>query len=478
MLGSLLTGCGKKVNTYDVSAIAYMDSWADISETNGEVHTKNMQTVYASETQTVTEIFVKEGQTVKKGDKLMSFDTTLTDIEVEKKELEVMELELALQQAERHLAEVNSYKPMSIITITPDAPAGGAGDPLAGGYAKLSGEGTQESPYIYVVADGNIPCGAEFIESVCPAGTEAAWVVFQTRNGNTTNGAIIGYEGICYKSTITGKTMTFFDASGFCIQEPTEPYEEVEMNSGFTAAEISQMRVDAKAAIEEASYKYHMADIEYQQMLLEVDNGLVTSELDGEVVAVNDPAEALESGEPVIKVSANGGYVVEGTLSELELNTVGIGQTVKVTSWESYSEYEAEIDSVSTIPSAQNGWTNGNTNVSYYPFTVYIDGSANLREYEWVSVQYSSSGTESDFFYLENAFLLKEGGRSYAFVQNEKGVLEKRELKTGEMLWGSYTKILGGLTPEDRIAFPYDKNAKDGAKTVEAGIDELYNYYG
>ncbi len=469
-----LPGCGGKVNTYSVSDIAYIDSWVDSSETYGEVKTRNMQNVYASESIEVLDIFVTEGQEVKKGDKLMAYDTTLTDIELEKKELEVLELELQLKYAEDELRTVNSYKPMVITTVIP--PESGTVGTQVTGYAKLSGSGTEEEPYIFVVEDGNIPCGNAFIESICPPGTEASWVVYQKRAGNMSNGIITEYWGFCYTNAISGITMKEFDAFDFCQNEPTEPYEEIEMNSGLTAGEISQMRAAAKERIEEAKYKYRMAEIEYQQMKLEIDSGVVTAQLDAVVVEVNDIETAMETGEPLIKLSANGGYIVEGTLSELELGTVNVGQTVKVMSWESYTEYEAEITSISTVPAMQNGWTNGNSNVSYYPFTVYIDGSANLKENEYVSVTYSSKGDSGDCFYLERPFILSENGKNYAFVQNENGRLEKREIETGEILWGSYMRITGGLTVDDRIAFPYDKNAKDGASTVEAGLEELYSY--
>lgn len=468
-----ISGCGKKVNTYSVSEIAYVDSWMDNSETYGDVRTNNMQNIYASETIKILEIFVEEGQEVKKGDKLMTYDTALTDIELEKKELEVMQLQLDLQNAERELRTINSYKPMVITMITP--PAGPAGTEITG-CVRTGGSGTEEDPYIFVAEDGKIPCGGSFVESICPPGTDNVWAVFQKRANNMSNGIITEYWGICYSNGVSGPFMTFFDAFDFCQNVPTEPYEEVEMNSGLTAGEISQMRADAKERIEEAKYKYRMADIEYQQMKLEMDNGVVTAQLDGKIVALNDPETAIESGEPVLKLSQNGGYIVEGTLSELELEAVKVGQKVKVTSWESYSEYEAEIESVSTIPAAQNGWTNGNTNVSYYPFTVTISGDANLKENEYVSITYSSKGSVENSFYLELPFVISEGGRNYVFVQTEDGTLEKRAIETGEIMWGSYVRIISGLTTEDRIAFPYDKNAKNGAKVREASVEELYSY--
>ncbi len=470
-----LSGCGSEVKTYAVSDIAYVDEWLNNSESYGEVSTHNMQTVFASYTMDVQEIYVREGQRVKKGDKLLSYDTSLTQIELEKKELEVMELELALRQAEQELRTINTYKPMVVTTIYPShSDVTGV---LVSGWKIIDGAGKKNDPYIIVAEDGVIPCSAELYESVCPAGTDRAWVVFQERNENMTNGIIIEHWGICYRNSASGMSMQFFDGSKFSVNKPTEPYEEIEYNSGLTAAEISRMRASAKEKIKEADLDYRVADLEYKQMVLEEDSGIITAQLDGVVEFVTvDVEHAAENSEPLLKISNNGSYVVQGTLSELELDTVTVGQMVKVMSWERYEEYEAEIASVSTVPAAQNGWTSGNSNVSYYPFTVHIDGSANLMENEFVSITYNSKGDVPEGFYIERAFVLPESGRSYVFVQNEEGKLEKRQVSTGEYLWGNYVRIAGGLTMDDRIAFPYDKNAKDGATAVEAGIEELYAY--
>ena len=67
-------------------------------------------------------------------------------------------------------------------------------------------------------------------------------------------------------------------------------------------------------------------------------------------------------------------------------------------------------------------------------------------------------------------------GRSYVFVQGKNGRLEKRYVTVGKSLWGSYTEIRSGLSETDYIAFPYGKNVKEGAPTVEGDRNDLYNY--
>ena len=83
-------GGNSAVNVYQLSNMTYTsEDMGGGSEMSGTVSADQVQTVYVSATQTVTEVFVQEGQQVKAGDPLMSYDTTLTDIEVTRKDLEI-----------------------------------------------------------------------------------------------------------------------------------------------------------------------------------------------------------------------------------------------------------------------------------------------------------------------------------------------------------------------------------------------------
>ena len=85
-----------------------------------------------------------------------------------------------------------------------------------------------------------------------------------------------------------------------------------------------------------------------------------------------------------------------------------------------------------------------------------------------------SAGSAQNGIYLENPFIRTEQGRSYVYVRGADGLLEKRYVTTGKSLWGSYTEILEGITPEDFLAFPYGKGLEEGLPTVEADLSELY----
>ena len=68
----------------------------------------------------------------------------------------------------------------------------------------------------------------------------------------------------------------------------------------------------------------------------------------------------------------------------------------------------------------------------------------------------------------------EDNGRSFVYVANAENRLEKRYVTTGKLLWSSYIEITdGSLTEADYIAFPYDKDIKEGMKT-EVASDDIY----
>ena len=56
----------------------------------------------------------------------------------------------------------------------------------------------------------------------------------------------------------------------------------------------------------------------------------------------------------------------------------------------------------------------------------------------------------------------------------EKDVLEKRPVQVARIWYGFQYEISSGLTMEDKIAFPYGKKVKEGAKTEEGSMQDLY----
>ena len=235
------------------------------------------------------------------------------------------------------------------------------------------------------------------------------------------------------------------------------------------------MKNEKQAEIKQLQFDIKVGKAELKIMQKEAADGKVLAEFDGVVSDILDPATALESGEPLMKVTGGGGYYVEGSVSELELSTLQLGQSVTVNSWDTGAVYTGRVVEIGSYPVEGQDYY-GSSNASYYPYRVFIDESADLQEGFYVSMSYQTAEQAAGILYLQNAFLRTEGNRSYVFVRNGDGLLEKRYLECGVSSDGYMTPVYAGITEEDFVAFPYDKEAVEGAPTYEGTDQDLYGY--
>jgi len=104
-------GGGEPVGVYPFQYIGMTEFWGDSQESYGPVTTDKIQTVFLTDTQTVTEIKVAEGDSVKKGDVLLTFDTTLDALSLERKRLEVEKIKVQIKAAGERLEETYDMVP-------------------------------------------------------------------------------------------------------------------------------------------------------------------------------------------------------------------------------------------------------------------------------------------------------------------------------------------------------------------------------
>ena len=471
--------------------IVGMTDYYDYSgESSGMVTTDRVQNVFLSSTQTVLEMLVTEGQEVKKGDILFTYDTTLSDIALMQKDLAVQQAKLDLETAQKELRVINSYVPIRYYEVEepeptdPPEPVANLADfDLEGKtYLVYSGSGTTSlTPKYCWLKSGTVIDKALMQEFFADVADNVVFLRFQHTQEDKADGEIRKEYGVkLMRLTATGEdgaSVTEYRFAFFDLVVPNSgPVDPgVEWNSGFTAAEIASMRAAKQAEIKDLEFKIKMEEAEFRIMQKEADSGEVIAEFDGTVIGVLDPETAQMTGEPLMKVTGGGGFYIEGSVSELQLANIRIGQTVDVMSWDTGMNYEGTIVEIGRFPlENQNNYYGGSRNVSYYPYTIFIDGSAQLQDGFYVSMTLRG-GEGQGSLYVDNAFLRTEGAKSYVFARNADGKLEKRYVQVGGSLWGSYTQIKSGLTGEDWLAFPYGKGVKAGAPTQEGTWDDLYN---
>ena len=503
--------------------VGMTEYWGDSQESYGPVTTDKIQTVYLSDTQTVTEILVKQGDTVKKGDLLMSFDTTLSDLALERKRLDVEKLKLQLEDAQKQLKKINSMKPMVIPTVDEEEDTDqNQGTALKGDY-QISGnrdydgskkelalicwlgqntpitdqllEELRQKAEEYQTINANDPAknppSEEEVDPTAPPGIEEYaepvqvtvdkfYVIFKVNKNDMSLGQRLSWTGMIATKNSGTFTFRFFDAASISdhmlaeMGQEEEERPQIDFGSGYTAAQIAQMRNEQEKTIKNLEFNIKMAEANYKIAQTEVSDGKVYAQIDGTVVSVLTEEEAKMDYQPILKVSGGGGFYVQGSVSELEKANMQIGQEVTVNDWNTGMTYTGTVQSIGDFPSSDNYWSGvGNPNASYYPFMVFIEEDADLQEGRYVSVMYSTATNEHGI-YLQNPFLRTEQGKSYVYVMGQDGKLEQRFVTTGKALWGSYMEILSGLSEEDLVAFPYGKNVKPGAAAQEGDMSDLY----
>ena len=509
----------KPVDVYPMDQLA-MQGWYDYSSTTyGTVSSDGLQKVFLGDRQTVTEVLVSPGDEVHVGDPLLALDTTLTGLDLKKAEIAVGKLELQVQQAEQELAVLRSLRPHSqryvvpetTVTYTPHSTPyiiigqGLKGDPfiilwdendtlsfaylnqlIAQYQENAAANPTQPAPATKGEGEGSEGEGGEGESAEVPIEDDGClYVALITRQENALDAPILSRTGI--RVTISGAQATGISFFTPIIPADIEAYTEIPQphwessGSWYTAAELVQLRAAKEQEIKRLTIEAGLARIEYEKKKAETSDGFVRATIDGIVTEVNDPEVALYNGQPVVSVSAGGGYYITGYMGEFDLLTAEIGQQVNVTvyDWTKGGQglYTGTIVKISTFPTDEQRYYGGAT-ASNYPFTVFVDGSANISDNAYVEISYGAQTADTGAFYIPNAFIRTEGGRSFVYVLGEDGRLEERVITPGRDLWGSYTEIRAGLSMSDYLAFPYGSDVVPGAKTeVQEDLTKLYQSY-
>ena len=525
------------VNVYAVNECAMTDYWGDTSNTSGMVTTDKLQKIYISQSQTVKKVWVKEGDSVKKGTALVSYDSTLTQATVERakidydrqtENLEVMKNELELLKKAKNKETLEAEKTKLEAELQAEisrldgaggyAPEKAVVSGLVTPMAEGSGNSKDKPIYYYWLTDEplsdkvlrNLLHGTE-INRATPMDktpTVSTYLVLVSRDKDkmggmpTSRGLLITetftpdsteqpVEGAPISGTVS-ISFRFCDLPEYIDPERTydsDKYKELTrkiaqiqelLDASMTQLEINKAILEKAQAVKEQEVNLKVAKLKLDKKLAELGDGNVYAEFDGTVKTVRDPDEAYNNSEAVVELSGGGGYYVTGTLSEMDLGSVQVGDSVSISSWMTGAACEGTIVSIDDYPTSNgNNWGDGNSNVSYYPFKVFVTEDANLQPNDYVDIQYqkdTSAEESGSSLYLQSMFIRTDNGKSYVMARGEDGRLEQRWVQTGRDLWGSYTQIRGGLTVDDYVAFPYGRDVVEGAHTQEATTDQLYNY--
>ena len=242
-------------------------------------------------------------------------------------------------------------------------------------------------------------------------------------------------------------------------------------DNDYTAEELKAAISDKEDDIAQAKEDLHDAQISYKEAKAEVDKATVKAKLAGTVTTACSKGTLPTDGSAAIVVKAADGMYVKTSISEMELDSVKVGGTIKCVSSDTGDEYTAEVKEISDFPTADssNGGDASNPNSSYYPIVAFIKDADGLSPGGSVEVSYSSKsmGTANEnAVYLQKAYIRTEDKKSYVYLRDKKTKrLKKQYITVGKTMNGQYIEIVSGVTEDDNIAFPYGKNLREGVKT-------------
>ena len=514
-----------------------MGYFGDSATSYGMVTNDSSQEIYLDSSKSAKQVFVKEGDTVKVGDPLMEYDMAEVQIDIERKKIELNTIENNLAMATHKLDSLKNAKPVDktppkINTeelkkyeeqdkINQSIPETDEKDvniynfltatsiPYNVTRNEQTGElvypaGTAEDPYIYY-CNANAYAYGSFFNEIRPKedGTPGKHVVFYVckkdadgkmlmepdaegkpkpvidtdladhtaqLNGNSIPA---DYDESRMWYLFTGKEYIPTSLADQYMEEFMEHATDWEPPKGYTKEELVKEITETEKQIKSLDIQRRQQQLKLESLEQTASDGIVYAKVDGIVKTVGDPQEFQQNGTAFLVVTGDEGLYVSGTISELLLGDISVGMVVTANAWESGMTFEATITEISDYPVSGNSMGEGNPNVSYYSYTAYIEDSSALRNGEYVDLAIAANRSDAGGLFIEQAYVREENGKSYCMIADENNRLKKQYVVTGRTAYGTAIEIKSGLSEDDRIAFPYGKNAVEGVAVTDAA-DMMY----
>lgn len=246
--------------------------------------------------------------------------------------------------------------------------------------------------------------------------------------------------------------------------------------SGYSKEELNKAIGEKEREIATANLDIREADLKIKKVEQKLQDETVRSTINGVVKKVGDPLKGEIDGEPFIVVESSGGVYIKGYVSEDMLEKVKPGQMVSGMAYESMMPFQAEVKEVSPYPADDYRMYN-NREVTYYPFTAFIQDSTGLKDREMVTMDLPQEDGAIAGIFLSKEYVRSKDGEDYVLKEGKNGKLVKQPVRTGRTFYGSLIEIKEGITKEDYVAFPYGKKVKEGAKAKKSTLAELYSGY-
>lgn len=256
-----------------------------------------------------------------------------------------------------------------------------------------------------------------------------------------------------------------------------QKYVEVEQKPsqdippGYTEIELAKAIRDKKQELKTLDLDLRKAQLSLSENKALLNDGVIRAKQNGVVRNVKKASDSLQDGNNFLEVAGGQGAYIKGSISELMLDQVKVGDTISAYCWTNGESFDAKIQSIDTVPSSSSNYNgSGNPNVSYYGFEAYAKDASKIQAGEYLELTFNSNTDTTSSIWLSKAYVKQEGNKYYV-LKDVRGKLKKQYVTVGKIVWGDTMEIKDGLSDTDYIAFAYSKNAKEGVKTQKSSED-------
>ncbi len=481
---------------------AYVQSVYDMNMTwvlsenssDGIIQDAATQNIYWDATNDITACYVQKGDTVKAGDKLFQYDTESLKLQVEQAQLGLDVAKYNLQVAKQDLENTGKA------TIVPsakaqeeeakkidekyeaDVAAAEAADATKQAEANAAysaahemtyerikgatsidgiatftgGDGTLATPWTYT-CDDNAIISSTTVESLIDANE---YVVL---NGYTLGGTGDVPFTAAYRLIKDMTDFSFPTITPTVVADPKYPEYDPK---GMTEDEKKEQTSFEEVDIKKAENAVKSAEINLSDAKRRLSEATVTAKIGGVILSMGDWENPPQDGSAFITISSENGLAVTGYVSELQLDSMKEGDEINISSWESGASATATVTEVSRYPASNyTSYSDGNNNVSWYPYTAVIEDAEGFKTGESVQIT-KSQGSVEDAIVLMKIYVRSDEKGNYVLKDNGKGRLVRQDVTVKNTSDNEYIQIIEGLTMDDMVAFPYGSKGKEGVKTT------------
>lgn len=457
-----------------VTPISYISGGGYMNQNTigGMVSNNYMQEVMLDNECSIKEVFVSKGDKVSKGAELLSYDTTVLEMDLTEQDLKIQQTELDIKALKREIEELKNTKPAVKINKDQEQVV----NTILDFNSKAdSGQGTKNEPYRFLCSNDTIIKGsfinalAGYDETGKNKDNEAKTAVLQFYGGNGE-----------YLWTIHGDDYMPMD-SNFSWSMSTDDgiLDEPEVaEEGMTRKEIDDRLMEKRQELKNLETDKKDMELQVMKIKKKIEDSIVKAVVDGVVMEVQNK-DQIDSNMPYMTINGSEGAYINGAVSELLLSDVKTGDSVTVQYWNENGAFTSQgtIIEVSSYPVDNNvfGYGGGNSNVSYYPITISVEGCDNIPQGQYVEIILGGPDIiDEGFVCLPKAYIRRDNGSYYVYIADDNDHLIKKYVEIGRIVYGDMYEITDGITMEDKIAFPYGKYVREGTRVKTQGDDIFY----